>query len=122
MKIRNGFVSNSSSSSFCIIGVDYSSHVAALIKAEGLDFGHYNAKGDWEYGKDCLGYGVCQGKIVEFYGNSEPQYAGVDAKPFLEKRTLQGARKAFQTLVKKFLDVEIPLRDIDIHYGEAGEG
>jgi len=38
MKIRNGFVSNSSSSSFCIIGINDYSFISKLAEAEKLHF------------------------------------------------------------------------------------
>lgn len=101
MKIRNGFISNSSSTSFCIIGVSDSLSLQSLSEAEKLNF-----KWDDDYKKtkkargcehkigrrdvfckrcgkpayveemvetiyDNLDYGFYEGKVVSFFGNWE---------------------------------------------------
>ena len=158
MKTRLGFVSNSSSSSFCIIGVGGSGWVKQLAEAEGLYFEAFECemepetrmvrgcdcdinenKGKYcpECGKkiwveeddegpeieySCCGYGVCSGKIVNFYGDYEPYYAGVDARKLLDKMSIPEAKKEFQKLIKSKYNIEIPLSCIDFHYGEVGSG
>jgi hypothetical protein len=123
MKIRNGFVSNSSSSSFCIIGTTYNSEIAKLVKAEGKNFTHYDEESEsWIEGTDYLGYGCDSGKVVMFYGDDGPEYVGVEAVDLLEQHSLPEARKAFCKLVKECLNVDIDPRFVDLHYGEAGNG
>lgn len=147
MKIRSGFVSNSSSSSFCIIGVT-SQWAERLAKAEGKNYSQEretklvpgckcNTKRD-EFCPKCgspknktveveptkelnyLSYGTDLGKVVNFYGGSELQYAGIDAEEILEGMSIKQARKHFVDLVEKKLKVKIPVDQIDFHYGEAG--
>lgn len=158
MKIRQGFVSNSSSSSFCIIGVSGSGWIEQLAEAEGLYFEAFeremkpkirmirgcNCNINTSKGKYCsecgkkiwieeeievpekeysyCGYGVCPGKVVDFYGDFEPYYAGVEAKKLLDKMSIPEAKKEFQNLIKSKYNIEIPLSQINFHYGEVGSG
>jgi hypothetical protein len=122
MKIRNGFVSNSSSSSFCIIGTTYDSEIGKLVHAEEKNYGHYDKDGDWVDGTDYMGYGCDTGEVISFYGDSQVEYAGVDAEPLLEQYSLPQAREAFVKLCKEKLNVDIDPRWVDLHYGEAGNG
>jgi len=152
MKIRNGFVSNSSSSSFCIIGVtgDWAS---VLADAEGKHYRepepihkevpgceHLAKKGKFcptcgapstktvevmpeNYKQDYFGNGCDCGEVVTFYSNYDyPEYAGVDAEPLLEDFSIKSARKYFQTMIMAKLKVEIPLSSIGFYYGESGNG
>jgi hypothetical protein len=113
MKTRWGFVSNSSSSSFCIIGVEDTDLAMELAKLEGLvdDDGYIS-----------LGHGVGIGNVVCIYGGHEPYWAGIEAKPLLKKMTLPKAIKHFKKLVKDNFGFDIPLSSIDLQYGEAGDG
>ena len=120
MKIRTGFVSNSSSSSFCIIGTDEAKYIKQLMDAEGLSLA-CSYEDDSEEG-EYLSYGVAEGKVVNFHGSVMVSYAGVEAEPVLQKMTIPEAAKAFKELVKTKLDVDIPLSEINLHYGEAGNG
>jgi hypothetical protein len=151
MKIRSGFVSNSSSSSFCIIGVSGGNWISQLEKAEGKHYGAYEPEESEVPGCDCnekrqkfcpecgapkskmvevdsnkepdyLSYGCDAGKVVTFYGSYEANYAGIDATGLLEGNTLKQAREYFVCLVEEKLGVKIPTHAVDLHFGEAGEG
>jgi len=120
VKARIGFVSNSSSSSFCIIGVDGGKFIKQLIKAEGKDY-EYNEKKD-EY-KDSLDYGTDEGRVVTFYGSdNEPSYAGINIESFGEDITIKEMKNQFMKKVKKQLKIDIPLEKIKLHTGECSSG
>lgn len=111
MKVRNGFVSNSSSSSFCIIGVEDDTTIQELLRADGVD---------WEGS----GYGTIESNSgIQFYGGYDrPDWAGLDAQPLLEKHTLPEARAEFVKWAKKHLKVAVNPKQVNLYYGEAGEG
>jgi len=142
MKIRNGFVSNSSSSSFCIVGVSDKTFIKILLEKD-LGFHKNKQRGcdhperDTPYCPQCgelmwvelmtvdtFGYGRDNGKFISFYGEGpECCYnAGLDAGDLLEKMTLPEAREYFQKLVKDKYDIDIPLSSIGLRFGEAGSG
>lgn len=116
MKVRVGFVSNSSSSSFLCLGVSDEETIQKLLDAEGLK------KNEAGYFDD-EGYGQLEGKVVEFYGTSEAWYAagwGEEAvKKLLEKMALPEARKKFVTEINKKLKVKLNIKDVDLFFGEA---
>jgi len=119
MKIRISFVSNSSSSSFCIIGIKNEDLLKQLAKAEGKDF-------SWDEGydedKDQLDYGRNEAKVVIFYGYDQPEYAGIDIDGIDEDKSIKQIKKDFVEVVKKKLKVDIPISKVKIFYGEAGDG
>lgn len=109
MKVRIDFVTNSSSSSFLIVGVSDDSIIEVLGQKEG--------KSEFE-----CSYGVDEGKVVSFYGcYSEPYYAGIDIEGLMDKMTLPQIKEYFKDLIKKEYDVDIDISDIGLHYGEVGE-
>lgn len=151
MKTRNGFVSNSSSTSFCIIGVSESHYIEQLANAEKLSFpwsgemvkykkirgcqhkitgAFCSTCGKPDYVKqeveieyDELEYGCISGKILNFYGSDDvPIYSGIDAMETLETMNLEEARIYFSELVKKNFDVDVPFEAINLYYGEEGNG
>ncbi len=113
MKIRLGFVSNSSSSSFCLVGTSTEWVIDELATKEGLDF---------EDGSAQLDYGACHGNNVIFVGYDEPEVVGIEIDALLEDHNLKQLRQYFQDLVLAKFQVEIPLTAIDLHYGEWGNG
>lgn len=83
MKIRNGFVSNSSSSSFCILG--------AYINDSNL----YEKLQDKYY------------QDFEFYSGDEEGYVlGVYASEYLQKENLPDACKTAMAYVQRLMDKE----------------
>jgi hypothetical protein len=149
MKTRNGFVSNSSSSSFCIIGVEDESLLKALAKAEKLHF-RWNGDPETELARGCnhkidktdqfckvcgkpayvekevkvnyndLGHGVCDGEIILFFGNGYyPYNAGIHAPELLNKMTIPQAAEYFCKLVKNKLNIDINPAQVQLLYGEA---
>ena len=142
MKIRNGFVSNSSSSSFCIIGVEgnWASKLLAAELHNGAPRTRPNHGSDCECSK-CLafrawesgelpedldfGYGhYCPGDrklLLEYYGNGGESVtaAGFEAAGILEDSTLKDAKKAFKMAIKTKLDLDVPLAVIGLRYGRV---
>ena len=128
MKKRKGFVSNSSSSSFLIIGVEKPSgwgddkgktdYVELLEEAEGK---HYDYDYDWDEEPDYMDFGEDEGKVVNFYGSgNEPYHAGIPVEERLKNdEKVSDLRKEFQKLIKDKFDIDIPLEDIQLYHGEC---
>lgn len=122
MKIRNGFVSNSSSSSFIIVGICNKSKIQALLKKIGWDSEKdddwydrieemFNSINHGQYEKDGLIY---------IWGSEKyPMYVGINPLPFLKADLTLSEIKG--RLIKRFddLGINIQEKDIDIDYGES---
>ena len=120
MKVRNGFVSNSSSCSFLIVGVsayggrdgsDLSETLKEMAKADGCE--------EMGWG------GYSEGKTLVFLGGEEdeeeeyaPDYVGIEAEQDLKNnKTIGELKQEFLTKVKA-LGFDIPEERVDLHYGE----
>ncbi len=123
MKTRQGFVSNSSSSSFCIVGIP-------INHEEEDDFDLLKAVGffpeDAEYGDDNLNlwpdYGVqeVQGNLLVI-GSEEPDWIGIAADDWLNKDyTVAQIGAMFLTTLRDY-GYECSAKP-QLHYGEAGNG
>jgi len=128
MKVRKGFVSNSSSTSFLIVGISAWDNeareddpiVAELARADGCN----------EMG----GYGYSEGKTLLFIGGEGgydcededepylPDYAGLDAEADLKAgKTVQEIADEFIAKAKA-LGFDIPRERVTLHYGECSDG
>jgi len=115
MKIRSGFVSNSSSSSFCIIGITSEQLIDEYVEAAGLDLNNLEEIGQG---------GIYSGGYFDLYGNNwegegDFDYAGTDAEELLKNMSIPKACKHVQKCLKQIYKLDIPLEEINFHYGEV---
>lgn len=119
MKTRSGFVSNSSSSSFCIIGITEKEWIKKLRVLE-LETAESNSNTEDYY----FDYGFKQGKHFHLYGEDYDNigYIGLDAEILLETRTIPEAKKYMQEKIQRLYSLDVPLECIGFYYGESGGG
>jgi len=116
MKIRTSFVSNSSSSSFVIIGVSDDTIMKQIADKDGKFL-------DGEYQDVECSYGVDSSGTLNYYGSwGEPYYIGVDISKQLEEKILPELREKKKKKVKEEYNLDIPTHLIKLHYGEVGDG
>jgi len=114
MKIRIGFVSNSSSSSFIAVVSDFS--LEKILKQIDRDF---NDEGIG-HGQESLGNGLT---LYDNDGEYLPGSIGMDIDQHLRSGyTVPQAKKIFQKLVLKEYGINIPLKLINFAYGRVGSG
>lgn len=118
MKIRNGFVSNSSSSSFLIVGVNNYGDVrlSQLAVADGVEdgFGAYNT------GKTLVFLGG-EYEYDEKYNPIKytPDYVGVEAEQALiDGRTVVELKKEFLEKAEA-LGITFSEKEVTLYYGEV---
>jgi hypothetical protein len=125
MKTRNGFVSNSSSTSFCIVGT---SGFAKKVFRAVVEKSQMSISGI----EDVFSSGVGEVDGITFVGNPsyenntldeaiesmELSYCGFEAKGILEKHSLADAREIVCNKFKQ-LGVDVPVNKINLLYGEA---
>lgn len=111
MKIRTGYVSNSSSSSFLIVGVSDPKSINQIIKSTKLK--------RKEIVED-MSFGVCEIDGILFLGNEDIYYAGTDlTEEIMNDKTLMQLKKEFAQDLKERYKLTIPIDKIGLHYGEV---
>lgn len=115
MKVRVGFVTNSSSTSYCIIGVEEDTIIDQIMKSLNISPNEVDvcelvvealSELDIAYVPDCDSvYGVCA------IGES-PEWA-------LESMTLPQAREAIAKRLSQAFNIDVPTAKVDLLYGTA---
>jgi len=112
MKIRIGFVSNSSSTSFCVIGIENDLWIDLILEKAGVDRESISHP-------DQGVFNIIKG--FNCYGDYTPRILGLDAKTSLDTMTLPQSKEHFKEVVNKKFGLNIPIEHIRLLYGEAGE-
>lgn len=121
MKIRLDFVTNSSSSSFLIVGVEDEGTIKKLLDAENIKTDNHRDDDDDDY--DEYHNGFVSGKVLDYYGmNNYLYYAGLkeDVSIMAETMTLKDMRRKFIETVYEHLNIEINEDKVDFVFGEYG--
>jgi hypothetical protein len=111
MKVAFGFISNSSSSTYLLIGIECPSKL--ILTRIGYDEDDDNhGFGKWIHPK----YDLIE--LIENYGR--PDILGYDIGPGLEKnKTLSKLKKEFITLLKNEFDIVITPEELKLYFGES---
>jgi hypothetical protein len=124
MKIRAGFVANSSTSSYLLVGVSDDTLISAFAKAQKITFNGFDSydygEGDEELYEAEMSHGVYDCDGLTYAGSDgTPFVVGIDAESILEKVNIPKAKEMFREKAKT-LGIDILLSDIELLYGKAG--
>ena len=122
MKIRSGFVSNSSSSSFLAIGTTDLDDILEKLGINSEDDGNHWT--DNECFSD-VGYGIneLKSRPYNIYGGYEPYAFGYEIEEMLVSgRTFPDIKREFIEDVKRRFDIDLNEKHVNILYGEIRDG
>lgn len=125
MKIRTGFVTNSSSSSFCIIGTgDIDSIKGIYAKIFECNCNEYEDEGIWPNWNPSHGCQIATGHdSFNFWGTYDepyPYYFGHDAEDLLRSMTIGQACDWFVDECKERFNIDVPRHKVKFYFGEMG--
>ena len=120
MKIRNGFVSNSSTSSFLIVGTGDDNLIRKLMNAMKIRDDEDLPEGFIQFEPS---FGVHESKPFSIYGDEiSYAYVGFDIEDDLKcGHTLHTLKRSFIREAKT-LGLEVTEKDLNLFYGEVGDG
>jgi hypothetical protein len=114
MKIRYGFVSNSSSSSFLIVGTTNAPLIDKIIKAKDLTREEIEQE---------MSFGMYYADDLEFLGCDGIDYVGIElSEDELDFKPLITIKQELAEKIKQKYNVVIPLDKIGMYYGEVSSG
>jgi len=129
MKIRSGFVSNSSSSSFVAVGIEkyikypkinpkFDAALMALVGKFSDDITYEDLDTIWVQSGTCFKDGISL-----YTSDAEPFFIGIDIEDKIKAdKRLSEIKKECQQLFKNNLKVSITLKELQLKIGECSSG